>query len=58
MAVYQTLALRYSDDKEKRADTQLKVGQVEAKVMADERALYILQNVDLSDPNLYKPVRE
>lgn len=58
MAVYQNLADRYSDDKQKHADAQLKVGQVEAKVMADERALGILQSLDLNDVNLYKPVSE
>lgn len=58
MAVYQALAARHSDDKQKHADAQLKIGQVEAKVMADERALTILQNLDLNDPELYKPVSE
>lgn len=58
MAVYQHLAALHSDDAQKAADAQLKVGQVEAKVMADERALNILQNVDLSDPALYQPVKE
>jgi hypothetical protein len=58
MAVYQSLADRHSDDKQKHADAQLKVGQVEAKVMADERALAVLQSIDLSDVELYKPVRE
>ena len=58
MAVYQHLAALHSDNKQSHADAQLKVGQVEAKVMADERALNILQNLDLSDPELYKPVKE
>lgn len=58
MAVYQSLADRHSDDKQKHADAQLKVGQVEAKVMADERALSILESLDLNDVSLYKPVRE
>ena len=58
MAVYQHLAQLHSDDKEKHADALMKMGQVEAKVMADERALNILQNVDLADSALYQPVKE
>jgi TolA-binding protein len=58
MAVYHHLAEHQSDDKKNHADAMLKYGQVEAKVMADERALRILQNLDLNNPNLYQPVKE
>ncbi len=58
MAVYQALAVRHSDDKQKMSDAQLKYGQVEAKVMADERALRILQSIPLDDARLYQPVKE
>lgn len=39
-----------------RAELQLKVGQLEAKVLADQRALAFFQGMDYSDPELYKPV--
>jgi hypothetical protein len=35
---------------------KLKVGQLEAKVLADQRALVFFQTIDYSDPELYKPV--
>jgi hypothetical protein len=58
MAVYHHLAGLQFDDKQKHADAMLKYGQVEAKVMGDERALRILQNLDLNDSKLYQPVKE
>lgn len=44
------------EGKKDRAELQLKVGQLEAKVLADQRALAFFQSMDYSDPELYKPV--
>ena len=44
------------EGKKDRAELQLKVGQLEAKVLADQRALAFFQGMDYSDPELYKPV--
>lgn len=44
------------EGKKDRAELQLKVGQLEAKVLADQRALAFFQGLDYSDPELYKPV--
>ena len=44
------------EGKKDRAELQLKVGQLEAKVLADQRALAFFQNIDYSDPELYKAV--
>lgn len=58
MAVYQALVEHHSDDKQKQSDAQIKYGQVEAKVMADERALRILREMSLDDPLFYQPIKE
>jgi hypothetical protein len=44
------------EGKKDRAELQLKVGQLEAKVLADQRALAFFQGIDYSDPELYKSV--
>lgn len=44
------------EGKKDRAELQLKVGQLEAKVLADQRALAFFQSMDYSDPELYKAV--
>jgi hypothetical protein len=44
------------EGKKDRAELQLKAGQLEAKVLADQRALVFFQELDYSDPELYKPV--
>ena len=44
------------EGKKDRAELQLKIGQLEAKVLADQRALAFFREMDYSDPELYKPV--
>ena len=44
------------EGKKDRAEIQLKVGQLEAKVLADQRALAFFQDIDYNDPELYKAV--
>lgn len=44
--------------KEDNAEVQLKIGQLEAKILADQFALDVFTNIDLNDPALYEPVKE
>ena len=44
--------------KEDNAEVQLKIGQLEAKILADQYALDIFTNINLNDPALYAPVEE
>lgn len=53
--IYQLKGDEYKKD---RADVQLKVGQLEAKILADQYALGIFTSIDLNDPALYVPVQE
>lgn len=53
--IYQLDADEY---KKGRADVQLKVGQLEAKILADQYALEVFTSIDLNDPALYAPVQE
>lgn len=60
MALFQNQRQAITDageeGKKDRAELQLKVGQLEAKVLADQRALAFFQGIDYSDSELYKPV--
>lgn len=40
------------------SEVQLKIGQLEAKILADQFALDVFTNIDLNDPALYEPVKE
>ncbi len=42
--------------KKDHAEIQLKIGQLEAKVLADQRAFEYFTHIDLSDPELYQAV--
>lgn len=44
--------------KEDKAEVQLKIGQLEAKILADQFALDVFNSIDLNDPALYEPVKE
>lgn len=47
-----------ASSKEDNAEVQLKIGQLEAKILADQMALEVFTNLDLNDPALYEPVEE
>lgn len=44
--------------KEENAEVQLKIGQLEAKILADQFALQVFTGIDLNDPALYEPVKD
>jgi len=45
-------------DKKKLGDLNLKLGQLEASAMAEERALEVWKDINVGDPELYQPVKE
>ena len=54
----QLLPLVGDEYKEERADIMLKIGQLEAQILADQRGLEFFENVDLRDTRLYSPVKQ
>lgn len=50
--------IKPTNSKEDNSEVQLKIGQLEAKILADQYALDIFTNIDLNDSALYEPVQE
>lgn len=46
------------DGKKDRADVQLKIGQLEAKIIADQMAMEVFKGININNPELHAPVEE
>lgn len=50
--------IKPTNSKEDNSEVQLKIGQLEAKILADQYALEIFEGISLNNPEIYAPVEE